>query len=296
MRFRKNARLDAGQVRDVRGSGGGLGSLGGKGALGAGGGIVGIIAVVLVLLLNGGGGGGTNLIDLGTGSGTGTGAGADLSSECKTGEDANQRQDCRIVGVVNSVQDYWADTIRGYEEATTTFFTGQVNTGCGTASSAVGPFYCPPDQGVYVDLGFYDDLETQFGARGGPFAEAYVIAHEYGHHVQNLLGTNQRAQDGSTGPTSSSVRLELQADCYAGVWAAHAVDTEFIEQLTNDDIARGLDAAAAVGDDRIQQQAQGQVNPEAWTHGSSEQRQRWFTTGYDSGDPNACDTFSGAAL
>ena len=295
MRFRKNAQLDAGQVRDVRGSGG-LGALGGRGALGAGGGIVGIIAVVLVLLLNGGGGGGTNLLDLGAGSGTGTGAGTDLSSECKTGEDANQRQDCRIVAVVNSVQDYWTDTIRGYHEATTTFFTGQVNTGCGAASSAVGPFYCPPDPGVYVDLGFFDQLESQFGARGGPFAEAYVIAHEYGHHVQNLLGTNQRAQDGSTGPTSSSVRLELQADCYAGVWASNAVDTEFIEQLTDDDIARGLDAAAAVGDDRIQQQAQGQVNPETWTHGSSAQRQRWFKTGYNSGDPTVCDTFAVSSL
>ena len=239
MRFRKNARLDTGQVRDVRGSGGGgLGSLGGKGALGAGGGIVGIIAVVLVLLLNGGGGGGTNLLDLGVGR-RGTDAGADLSAECQTGEDANQQQDCRIVAVVNSVQDYWGDTIRGYQPSTTTFFTGQVNTGCGTASSAVGPFYCPPDQGVYVDLGFFDELETQFGARGGPFAEAYVIAHEYGHHVQNLLGDSEKARDGSTGPTSSSVRLELQADCYAGVWASNAVDTEFIEQLTDDDIARG---------------------------------------------------------
>ena len=293
MRFRKNARLDAGQVRDVRGSGGGLGSLGGKGALGAGGGIVGIIAVVLVLLLNGGGGGGTNLIDLGTGSGTGTGAGADLSSECKTGEDANQRQDCRIVGVVNSVQDYWADTIRGYEEATTTFFTGQVNTGCGTASSAVGPFYCPPDQLVYIDLGFYDDLQSRFGA-SGDFAQAYVIAHEYGHHVQNQLGVLDSIRGDRQGPESKAVRAELQADCYAGVWAANATTTGLIEQLTQADINEGLDAATAVGDDRIQEQTQGQVTPETWTHGSSEQRRRWFSRGYENGKPAACDTFSGS--
>ncbi|MGH8977392.1 MAG: KPN_02809 family neutral zinc metallopeptidase [Acidimicrobiia bacterium] len=295
MRFRKGARLDTTQVRDVRGRGG-IGPMGPMGTLGAGGGVVGIIVVVIAMLLNGGGGGGTDPFNLGVGSDAGTGPGADLSAECATGEDANQRQDCRIVAVVNSVQDYWSETVQNYQESTTTFFTGQVNTGCGAASSAVGPFYCPPDQGVYVDLGFFDELESQFGAQGGPFAEAYVIAHEYGHHVQNLLGTSERARDGSTGPTSSSVRLELQADCYAGVWANQAASDEFIEQLTPDDIARGLDAAAAVGDDRIQQQTQGQVNPEAWTHGSAEQRQAWFTRGYESGDPNACDTFAASSL
>jgi uncharacterized protein len=287
VKFRRDARLDAGQVQDRRGASGGRGLAVGGGA--------GTLIVVLVLAVLGVDvpGGGADPVALGTGSDT---AQHDLSAECRTGADANQREDCRIVGVVNSVQAYWGDAVRGYREAPTRFFTASTSTGCGAATADVGPFYCPADQTVYIDLGFYDDLRARFGARGGPFAEAYVIAHEYGHHIQHLTGTDERVGNDRQGAKSGSVRLELQADCYAGVWAAHAVDTKFIEDLTADDIADGLDAAAAVGDDRIQKQATGRVDRESWTHGSSASRQKWFDTGYKSGDAANCDTFAAGAL
>jgi predicted metalloprotease len=287
MRFRPGARLDAGQVQDRRGGGGGRGLAVGGGA--------GTIVVVIVLALLGVNvpGGGTDPYSLGTGSEQ---PATDLSQTCKTGTDANQREDCRIVGVVNSVQAYWSDTVDGYREAPTRFFSAQTSTGCGSATSAVGPFYCPADQTVYIDLSFYDELRSRFGAQGGPFAEAYVIAHEYGHHVQHLLGTDEKVGNDREGETSGSVRLELQADCYAGVWAANAVETGFIEDLTAADISDGLDAAASIGDDRIQKQATGRVDPESWTHGSSASRQKWFNTGFKQGDPNRCDTFAAGAL
>jgi predicted metalloprotease len=282
MRFRPGARLDAGQVQDRRGGGGrGLAVGGGAGTI--------VIVIVLALLGVNVPGGGSDPYSLGTGSDQ---PATDLSQTCKTGSDANQREDCRIVGVVNSVQAYWGENLDGYREAPTRFFSGQTSTGCGSATSAVGPFYCPADQTVFIDLSFYDELRSRFGARGGPFAEAYVIAHEYGHHVQHLLGTDEKVGNDREGETSGSVRLELQADCYAGVWAAHAVETGYIEDLTAADISDGLDAAAAVGDDRIQKQATGRVDPESWTHGSSASRQKWFNTGFKQGDPSRCDTFA----
>jgi predicted metalloprotease len=293
MRFDENAQLDTSQVEDVRGRGGGLGGFG-RGGIAVGGG-AGLILMLLVLLFGGDPssilGGSSPQTQPQVGSG-------DLAAQCRTGADANQREDCRIVGVVNSIQTYWQDAFarsgQRYQPARTQLFSGGTQTGCGAASSAVGPFYCPRDQQVYLDLGFFEQLQTQLGAEGGPFAQAYVIGHEYGHHVQNLLGTMERVGRSRSGAQSGAVRLELQADCYAGVWAHNAVRTGYIVELTDADIRQGLDAAAAVGDDRIQQRTQGQVNPEAWTHGSSEQRQRWFTAGFQSGDPNACDTFSGA--
>jgi uncharacterized protein len=290
MRFRPRARLDPGQVQDQRGMRGGRGL-----AVGGGAGTILIVVVLALLGVNVPGGGGTDPYSLGTGGGSSDSA-SDLSATCRTGSDANQREDCRIVAVVNSVQAYWRDHVRGYREAPTRFFSGQTNTGCGAATSAVGPFYCPTDQTIFIDLDFYDELRSRFGARGGAFAEAYVIAHEYGHHVQHLLGTDDRVGGDREGETSASVRLELQADCYAGAWAAHAVETEFVEELTAADIADGLDAAAAIGDDRIQERSTGRVDRESWTHGSSASRQRWFDTGYRTGDPNRCDTFSATQL
>lgn len=176
-----------------------------------------------------------------------------------------------------------------YKEAT--------GTGCGTGQSAMGPFYCPADQKVYLDLSFWRELEGRFGAKG-EFARAYVISHEIGHHVQHLLGADQQARRmGARGEESGSVRLELQADCYAGVWAAHANKASGGRIVINPgDIQDGLGAAAAVGDDTIQNRTQGQVVPDSFTHGSSAQRMRWFSRGYDQGDPSACDTFSAASL
>jgi uncharacterized protein len=296
MRFRRGARLDPGQVRDVRGR-----RMGGAGGLAVGGGGLGLAVLVIYLLfsvLSGGGGLGGELAPLAE---TRVGQGdtpSEVSQECRTGQDANERQDCRIVGVVNSVQKLWDGVFerssQQYRYADTVFFTDQVQTGCGFASSQVGPFYCPRDQLVYIDLGFFDDLESQFGAKDTPFVEAYVIAHEYGHHVQNQLGVLDQIGNDTQGPESRAVRSELQADCYAGVWAANAVETGFLEPLAQADINSGLDAAAAIGDDRIQEKAQGQVNPETWTHGSAEQRRRWFSRGYETGRPAACDTFSGS--
>jgi predicted metalloprotease len=280
VRFRKDAQLDTSQVSDRRGARGiGL-------PVAGGGGIVGIIVLLLSLYLNSGGGGGAPTIG---GISLG-GSEGDLSGQCQTGEDANQREDCRIVGVVDSVQSYWSQHVSGYTSSKTVFFTAQTNTGCGFASSDVGPFYCPVDKTVYIDLGFYDELRTRFGATGGPFAEAYVIAHEYGHHIEDLKGLLEQSQTGATGPNSGSVRIELLADCFAGIWAKGAVDTGFIEDITDADIQDGLDAAAAVGDDRIQQSTQGEVNPESWTHGSSEQRQSHFLVGFRQGSVEACQS------
>ena len=295
MRFRRRARLDPGQVTDVRGRRVGPGGL----AVGGGGlGLAGLVIYLLISLLGGGGGLGGQLAPLDDQQVGRGDTPSEVSQECRTGEDANQRQDCRIVAIVNSVQKFWDGVFqrsnRRYEYVDTVFFTDQVQTACGFADSQVGPFYCPRDKLVYIDLGFFDELQSRFGVDTAPFTEAYVIAHEYGHHVQDLLGVLERIQGDPQGPESLAVRAELQADCYAGVWAANAVESGLVEELTQADINSGLDAASAIGDDRIQERTTGQVNPETWTHGSSEQRRRWFSRGYEEGRPAVCDTFSGS--
>jgi uncharacterized protein len=297
VRFRNTARLDPSQVEDVRGSGPMLGLPGGGLTVGGGGlGIVGLVLYLVLSVFSGGSGLSGPLQNL-NGSTVSRGTpGQVLGQECRTGADANRLEDCRIVGDINSVQSYWRTwfAARGqtYRPATTVFFTDSTDTGCGPATTDVGPFYCPVDKHVYIDLGFFQELRDRFGAQGGPFAEAYVLAHEYGHHVQDLLGA-LGAGSSQQGAEGRSVRTELQADCYAGIWANHAVQTGYLIDLSKADIADALNAAAAVGDDRIQAETQGQVNPETWTHGSSRQRQHWFTVGYTSGRPAACDTFHG---
>jgi predicted metalloprotease len=297
MRYRRNARLDPSQVEDRRGRGP-MGGLPG-GGLTVGGGGVGIVALVIYLLvsaLSGNGGLSGPLGNLDGSTVSEAPPGQVLGEECTTGAQANAREDCRIVADVNSVQEYWTKEFaaRGgtYAPAKTVFFSGSTDTGCGPASTDVGPFYCPVDRHVYIDLGFFDELRTRFGANAGVAAQAYVIAHEYGHHVQDLLGILGRGSS-ERGAQGRSVRTELQADCLAGVWANHATQTRQIAGLSPADIADTLNAAAAIGDDRIQGETQGQVNPETWTHGSSAQRQHWFSTGYRSGKAGACDTFKG---
>jgi predicted metalloprotease len=281
MTFRRRVRLDPGQIRDWRGQG-----MSGRGlALAGGGGGLGVIVLVLFVLLGGDPGAITDPI---AGAGMGQSNGLE---HCQTGQDANEDLDCRIVGFANSIQAYWAENgpLEGirYQKAPTTLFDGGVSTACGFATSEVGPFYCPVDGSVYLDLTFFGDLGTDLGAQAGPMAQAYVVAHEYGHHVQNLRGVLRVGRQ-ETGTGSHAVATELQADCYAGAWTAEAADTGFLEPPSRDEVAIALDAAAAVGDDRIQRRTTGEVDPESWTHGSSQQRQDWFLVGYRNGDPTEC--------
>ena len=297
MSFNDDARLDPSQVQDQRGGGGRFG----RGTL-IGGGIGGTLLVIVLSLL----GVNPQLLEGLTGQAPSgqeqTGPGS--AAECRTGASADARVDCRIVGTVNSLNAFWADYLpeRGvrYPQPDVVIFDQGVSTGCGTATSEVGPFYCPADTTAYFDPGFFEVLETQFGASSGPLAQEYVVAHEFGHHIQNIIGTLGYAQQDPQGPQSGAVRVELQADCLAGIWAQHA-DSQpapgsgepFLEPLTQQDLRDALSAAAAVGDDRIQRAATGRVNPEAWTHGSAEQRQAWFTRGYESGDIDQCNTLTG---
>ena len=285
MRWRRKGPR-SGDLVDRRGRSG----LGGGATLGAGGGILGLVAVVVVMLLNGGDPSGS--IDDVLGDLTnpaGPAAGEPPSAE-----------DEKLVDfmsfVLDDVQNFWEDTFRqsdiDYERAKLVLFTGSTNSACGGATSDIGPHYCPADNNVYIDLEFFRELRKRFGAPGD-FAQAYVLAHEIGHHVQNLLRINEETrrlqQREPDRANDLSIRLELQADCFAGVWAFTTYERDLLE---GGDLQEGLNAAAAVGDDRIQAQSGGRVTPENWTHGSSEQRTTWFQYGFEDGDPNACDTFS----
>jgi len=313
MKFNPNARLDTSQVQDRRGSGGGGrsgGGLGGmmpsgKGGLAVGGGGLGLVVLVVIFLISQFSGGGSSAPSAGGllqgASGNATVDNGQLEAQCQTGADANNNEDCAVVAVINSVQDYWTDAFAAsgqtYQEADTVFFSGATSTGCGQGTAGMGPFYCPPDGMAYIDLSFWDELKNTFNTNDAPFTQAYVLAHEYGHHVQNLLGTSDRVGT-ATGATSGSVRLELQADCYAGVWANHATTVPdssgqvLITEVTDADLQHALQTAAAIGDDYIQTNIAGQnVDTSSFSHGSSAQRQKWLLAGYQSGDPNTCNTF-----
>jgi predicted metalloprotease len=285
MSFNDDARINPGRV-SRRGRNTGI-------AVGGGGGLLVIGLFVLSQFL------GVDLTGL-AGGGGGQPQAGDPLEQCTTGEAANESIDCRMAGAADSLDTYWSGTLpelgQQYRTTNVILFTDQTSTGCGGATSAVGPFYCPSDETIYIDTAFYDELRTRFGSSGGPLAEMYVLAHEWGHHIQNITGIMNGLDMQNTGPASDAVRLEVQADCFAGAWvgAAPTIKDEngvaFLEPVTDQQIADALSAASAVGDDRIQESTTGQVNPEVWTHGSSEMRQKWFVAGYQGG-PNACNTF-----
>ena len=284
MTFNDDARIGRGRV-SKRGRNTGI-------AVGGGG--LGLVAIVLIGQLFG-----VDLSGLAGGMGGGAPAapGEEISlAECDTGQDANENIDCRMVGAADTLDDYWSGQVNGYVQPELVIFEESVSTGCGNATSAVGPFYCPADRSIYIDTAFYNDLQSRFGSEGGPLAELYVVAHEWGHHIQNTTGIMEGLNMQESGPDSDGVRLELQADCFAGAWAGDATETEdaegrpLLEPITQDQLQEALSAAAAVGDDRIQERTSGQVQPETWTHGASESRQKWFIVGYEEG-PQACNTF-----
>ena len=307
MRF-KDRKVDTSGVDDLR-SGGGRRTGTGL-AVGGGAGVVGLLVVLVVTLLSGGnlppGAFDVSQLDGGVlGNQAGTVTESDLAERCVTEDALTKYDDCFLVKIYNETDEVWgqqfADGAFGnadYRPPRMAFFTDYVSTGCGGASAEVGPFYCPADERIYFDLGFLAELQQQFGAEGR-YAQAYILAHEFGHHLQNVLGIERQvraAQQRDPGSANElSVRMELQADCMAGVWGALA-DQAGNVSVTDAEIQQAQDAAAAVGDDRIQRQTQGRVNPEAWTHGSAEQRRQWYTTGYQSADPSQCDTFSATQL
>ena len=281
-----NQRVDVSGVDDRRGRG-----RGSSVALGGGGlGVVGVIAVILISVL--GGGDASSLLSNGaTSQGTGESAAA-LSARCNTEGAIDRYEDCYVIKSYNEINEVWATQVDAYTAPRLVFFEQATGTGCGNASSEVGPFYCPADKSVYIDLGFLAALQQQFGAQGR-YAETYIVAHEVGHHLQTLMGTEARvrAAQGSTGDAQAlSIGVELQADCYAGAWSAQANRAGNFS-ITERELDQALNAAAAVGDDRIQQKTQGRVDPERWTHGSAAQRRQAFLTGYQAATGSVCASF-----
>lgn len=263
-----------------------------------GGGVVGVGAIVVLLLnlftgqdfsaLLGGG--------MGAPAGSSQSSGESEIAECETGADANARIDCRLAAATFALDQYWEGQLDGYREPGVIIVDGSTSSPCGTASNATGPFYCPADETVYMEPTFFGVMRERFGATAESLSQLYVLAHEYGHHIQSITGLMQQHPPGDSGPASNGVRIELQADCFAGAWIAAMTEqvdeagTPFLKAPTDEQIQDALNAAATVGDDHIQQTATGQVHPETWTHGSSEQRQRWFARGYQAG-LGSCDTF-----
>ncbi|WP_370893039.1 neutral zinc metallopeptidase [Janibacter sp. GXQ6167] len=296
MSFNDNANLDTSRV----GGGGG-----GRGPVVAGGGILGLVVLVVAMLL------GVNPNDVLGDQGQGSGQQSDNSSleQCKTGSDANANRDCRMVATENSLYDFWSNepgvasdlgqSGRSFEPpAEVVIYHGTAQSRCGTASNQVGPFYCPLDRKIFIDTDFFDLMQKQLGAEDGALAEEYVLAHEYGHHIQNLYGILGESQKDPKGRTSGAVRVELMADCFAGMWVQHATTTKdksgqpLMKPITEEDVKKALSAARAVGDDTIQQRSGGGVNPDGWTHGSAQARQQWFLTGMKADGINSCDTFA----
>lgn len=264
-----------------------------------GGGAVGLVAIAVLLLNAFTGVDLSGLLGGAPGGSPQGGGAASAIAECETGADANANDDCRMAAGSIVVNQFWQERVEGYREPSLIIVEGTTSTPCGTASNAVGPFYCPSDEGVYIDPDFFAVMRQQLGASANELAQLYVLAHEYGHHVQYLVGIMEAFPNNGAGEASNGVRTELQADCYAGAWVGAMTEltdangTPYLLPPSQQQLDDALNATASIGDDHIQAQS-GMVNPETWTHGSSEQRARWFTRGYE-GDVGACDTFAAAA-
>ncbi|GAB3699609.1 neutral zinc metallopeptidase [Corynebacterium nasicanis] len=283
MTFRKDANVTGGRRATTGGSGG---------RIAAGGGIGSLLLIGLFLLMGG------NPSDIGgmLGGGQSSGGPESQLEHCQTAEDGNKYADCRVDYTAQSVDQMWATMLPeqagiDYQAPGRVVFTNVTNSGCGQATSATGPFYCPADQSAYFDVSFFDQLD-RLGGTNSPLAQMYIVAHEFGHHIQQLEGTLSLSNYNDPGEDSNAVKIELQADCYAGLWVSHADKGEnaMLEPITREQVATAIDTARAVGDDNIQQRTGGEVRPDLWTHGSSEQRQNAFLTGYNEGTMAACDT------